>query len=243
MAAAAAASRHVPVRWCSARASASRDRGATTPSLARRSVRARVRVCGGARHASRATPPPLLLPAWCGRPPARRMPSARDGQQRIGISASMPSALRRAVLSCVLAAAARAPAAWRCESWCNHYTCEQDACTDCRTEHGCGPGHENPPAAAAPGAAAGRNAPSTCAAWCDDKTCAAKECSGCENPDCVPDLPGCASWCNSNHCGIDDCSACDNPECATSTTATPTTPGCAPWCNELTCALTRSRRP
>ena len=38
---------------------------------------------------------------------------------------------------------------WRCADWCGHFTRKLDACKDCRTEHGCGPGHEHPPPGAA----------------------------------------------------------------------------------------------
>lgn len=153
-----------------------------------------------------------------------RMPALR-GRRRAAFSSPM----RRAVL-CVLSAAATAPTAWHCESWCNHYTCKNEACADCRTEHGCGPGHEIQPPTPAAAKDVGL---SSCASWCDEKTCAAKECSACENSKCTPDLPGCASWCSDSHCGIADCSACDNPKCELKTGA-PAIEGCAGWCNENT---------
>lgn len=137
----------------------------------------------------------------------------------------------------LLPSAARAPAAaWHCESWCNHYTCKNAACTDCRAEHGCGPGHELRPPTEVHVA---NGAPTSCASWCDEQTCTAAECSACDNPKCVHSRPGCEPWCMApDHCGISDCANCNDPKCLMKTTTTTTRPdvaGCKAWCSEQTC--------
>ena len=124
--------------------------------------------------------------------------------------------MRNALLLTAALAPARAPAPWRCTSWCNHFTvhvawlfnspgprsacslldsccfcfssaqCSQPACSDCRTEHGCGPGHENPPEGATS---------LKCEIWCSQETCGVAGCEDCNEPRCPtvePEKAGCA---------------------------------------------------
>ena len=110
---------------------------------------------------------------------------------------------------------------WKCAEWCNHFTCEREQCTDCRTEHGCGPGHENPPAGATTKA---------CAVWCNGDTCLVADCTDCQPedvPDCAgiqKDVEGCATWCNEATCELSSCLQCSY--CSPAAGAV----DCADWC-------------
>jgi len=101
----------------------------------------------------------------------------------------------------------------KCSSWCNHWTCDLEACTDCGflkpVETGCGG--------------------DVCLEWCNAHTCDHPQCKSCSVCPHIDSGRACHRWCNAYTCSDKMCNGCD--VCQDQLYGR----HCGDWCNEWTC--------